>query len=241
MYGHISSSIASDDTCPGFLYSENILAPPLPHDYHPHYFLPPPPLMMSHHSLATAEAVSGFGYFDSTMTTGGGGCSSCDSPSSMGSGGESLVMQRSVSSHNGFFGNLPTTAHDFVHDHDGPVRRALSAGDLPRSSRRESSAVLSESNAIIEGMSKAYKYSPEEKKEKIEKYRSKRNLRNFNKRIKYECRKTLADSRPRIRGRFARNDEISQQEQVDVIEAVVGDIDTWASFLDSFSANHFLN
>ncbi|RID73930.1 hypothetical protein BRARA_B01053 [Brassica rapa] len=188
MYGHISSSIASDDTCPGFLYSENILAPPLPHDYHPHYFLPPPPLMMSHHSLATAEAVSGFGYFDSTMTTGGGGCSSCDSPSSMGSGGESLVMQRSVSSHNGFFGNLPTTAHDFVHDHDGPVRRALSAGDLP-----------------------------------------------------YECRKTLADSRPRIRGRFARNDEISQQEQVDVIEAVVGDIDTWASFLDSFSANHFLN
>ncbi|CAF1890691.1 unnamed protein product [Brassica rapa] len=241
MYGHISSSIASDDTCPGFLYSENILAPPLPHDHHPHYFLPPPPLMMSHHSLATAEAVSGFGYFDSTMTTGGGGCSSCDSPSSMGSGGESLVMQRSVSSHNGFFGNLPTTAHDFVHDHDGPVRRALSAGDLPMSSRRESSAVLSESNAIIEGMSKAYKYSPEEKKEKIEKYRSKRNLRNFNKRIKYECRKTLADSRPRIRGRFARNDEISQQEQVDVIEAVVGDIDTWASFLDSFSANHFLN
>ncbi|KAH0937346.1 hypothetical protein HID58_004807 [Brassica napus] len=241
MYGHISSSIASDDTCPGFLYSENILAPPLPHDHHPHYFLPPPPLMMSHHSLVTAEAVSGFGYFDSSMTTGGGGCSSCDSPSSMGSGGESLVMQRSMSSHNGFFGNLPTTAHDFVNDHDGPVRRALSAGDLPRSSRRESSAVLSESNAIIEGMSKAYKYSPEEKKEKIEKYRSKRNLRNFNKRIKYECRKTLADSRPRIRGRFARNDEISQQEQVDVIEAVVGDIDTWASFLDSFSANHFLN
>ncbi|WZZ31389.1 hypothetical protein YC2023_014790 [Brassica napus] len=241
MYGHISSSIASDDTCPGFLYSENILAPPLPHDHHPHYFLPPPPLMMSHHSLVTAEAVSGFGYFDSSMTTGGGGCSSCDSPSSMGSGGESLVMQRSVSSHNGFFGNLQTTAHDFVNDHDGPVRRALSAGDLPRSSRRESSAVLSESNAIIEGMSKAYKYSPEEKKEKIEKYRSKRNLRNFNKRIKYECRKTLADSRPRIRGRFARNDEISQQEQVDVIEAVVGDIDTWASFLDSFSANHFLN
>ena len=131
MYGHISSSIASDDTCPGFLYSENILAPPLPHDHHPHYFLPPPPLMMSHHSLVTAEAVSGFGYFDSSMTTGGGGCNSCDSPSSMGSGGESLVMQRSVSSHNGFFGNLPTTAHDFVNDHDGPVRRALSAGDPP--------------------------------------------------------------------------------------------------------------
>ncbi|CAH2069375.1 unnamed protein product [Thlaspi arvense] len=239
MCGHVSTSITSGDTCPCFLYSDDIVTPPLLHDHNHHQLLPPPPPMMSHQSLFAAEAVSGFGYFDSGMN--GGGSSSCDSPSSMGSGGESLIMQRSVSSHNGFYGNFAATAHDFVNDHDGPVRRALSAGDLPRSSRRESSAVWSESNAIIEGMSKAYKYSPEEKKEKIEKYRSKRNLRNFNKRIKYECRKTLADSRPRIRGRFARNDEMSQQEQVDVIEAVVGDVDTWASFLDSFSANHFLN
>ncbi|XP_010443789.1 PREDICTED: two-component response regulator-like PRR37 [Camelina sativa] len=245
MCGHISSSITSGHNCPCFLYSENIVTPPLLHDddhYHHHQFQPPTPLpllMMSHNSLFSAEAVSGFGYFDSCMN-GGGGSSSCDSPSSMGSGGESLAMQRSVSSHNGFSGNF-APAHDYVNDDDGPVRRALSAGDLPRISRRESSAVWSESNAIIEGMSKAYKYSPEEKKEKIEKYRSKRNLRNFNKRIKYECRKTLADSRPRIRGRFARNDEMSQQEQVDVMEAVVGDVDTWASFLDSFTANHFLN
>ncbi|KAJ0245915.1 CCT motif family protein [Hirschfeldia incana] len=182
MYGHISTQ-THFDTFPCLLYSEDVLAPPLLHD-HPHHFLPPPPLMMSHHSLFTAEAVPAFGYFDSGMSGSCGASSGCDSPSSMGSGGDSLMMQRSVSSHNGFFGNLPTTAHDFVNDHDGPVRRALSAGDLPRSSRRESSAALSESNAIIEGMSKAYKYTPEEKKEKIEKYRSKRNLRNFNKRIK---------------------------------------------------------
>ncbi|CAH8354166.1 unnamed protein product [Eruca vesicaria subsp. sativa] len=241
MCGHVSTTIASGDTCPCFVYSDYIVAPPLPHDIdHHHMSLPPPPLMMSHHTLFSAEAVSGFGYLDS-VTNGGGGSSSCDSPSSMTSGGDSLTMQRSVSSHNGFYGNLPITAHDFVNDHDGPVRRALSAGESPRSSRRESSTVWSESNAIIEGMSKPYKYTPEEKKEKIEKYRSKRNLRNFNKRIKYECRKTLADSRPRIRGRFARNDEISQQEQVDVVEAVVGDVDTWASFLESFSTNHFIN
>ncbi|KAG2299731.1 hypothetical protein Bca52824_036203 [Brassica carinata] len=238
MCGHVSPSIASGNTCPCFLYSEDIVAPPLPddNDHHHHLFLPPPSLMMSHHSLFAAEAVSGFGYFGSG-TNSGGGSSSCDSPSSMGSGGDNLIMQRSVSSHNDFYGNLPMTAHD----DDGPVRRALSTGDPPRSSRRESSTVWSESNAIIEGMSKPSKYSPEEKKERIQKYRSKRNLRNFNKRIKYECRKTLADSRPRIRGRFARNDEMSQQDQVDVVEAVVGDVDTWASFLESFSANHFLN
>lgn len=38
--------------------------------------------------------------------------------------------------------------------------------------------------SIIESMNKAYKYSPEEKKERIERYRNKRNLRNFNKKIK---------------------------------------------------------
>ncbi|CAN8253345.1 unnamed protein product [Cochlearia groenlandica] len=241
MCGHVSTSISSGDTCPCFLYSNDIGCCP-----HNHQFLPPPPPILSHHSLYAAEAVSGLGYFDSNCGLNGGGSSSCESPSSMGSGGESLmVMQRSVSSHNGFFNNTfaTKTAQEYVnYDYDGPVRRAHSAGDLPRSSRRESSAVWSENNAIIEGMTKAYKYCPEEKKEKIEKYRSKRNLRNFNKRIKYECRKTLADSRPRIRGRFARNDELLQEEQADVVtEAVVGDVDTWASFLDSFSANHFLN
>ena len=38
-------------------------------------------------------------------------------------------------------------------------------------------------------------------------YRQKRHERNFSKRIKYQCRKTLADSRPRVRGRFARNSD----------------------------------
>ena len=41
----------------------------------------------------------------------------------------------------------------------------------------------------------------------LSRYRQKRHERNFNKRIKYMCRKTLADSRPRVRGRFARNDD----------------------------------
>uniref|UniRef100_A0A0D9XYB3 CCT domain-containing protein n=1 Tax=Leersia perrieri TaxID=77586 RepID=A0A0D9XYB3_9ORYZ len=49
------------------------------------------------------------------------------------------------------------------------------------------------------------RYSAEERRERIEKYRSKRNQRNFEKKITYACRKTLADSRPRVKGRFARN------------------------------------
>ncbi|KAJ1273649.1 hypothetical protein BS78_05G001000 [Paspalum vaginatum] len=49
------------------------------------------------------------------------------------------------------------------------------------------------------------RYSAEERRERIDKYRSKRNQRNFQKKITYACRKTLADSRPRVKGRFARN------------------------------------
>ncbi|KAL8205661.1 hypothetical protein R6Q57_009212 [Mikania cordata] len=49
------------------------------------------------------------------------------------------------------------------------------------------------------------RYSAEERKDKIMRYLKKRNQRNFNKTIKYECRKTLADKRVRVRGRFAKN------------------------------------
>ncbi|XP_057503475.1 uncharacterized protein LOC130787026 isoform X1 [Actinidia eriantha] len=55
---------------------------------------------------------------------------------------------------------------------------------------------------------KAAKLSAEERKEKIHRYMKKRSERNFSKKIKYACRKTLADSRPRVRGRFAKNDEL---------------------------------
>ncbi|XP_074574861.1 uncharacterized protein LOC141831405 [Curcuma longa] len=57
---------------------------------------------------------------------------------------------------------------------------------------------------------KVGRLSVEERKEKIHRYMKKRNERNFSKKIKYACRKTLADSRPRVRGRFAKNDELGE-------------------------------
>ncbi|KAK4420595.1 hypothetical protein Salat_2010000 [Sesamum alatum] len=54
-------------------------------------------------------------------------------------------------------------------------------------------------------MNKVGRYSVEERKDRILRYLKKRNNRNFNKTIKYACRKTLADKRVRIRGRFAKN------------------------------------
>ncbi|KAK7405424.1 hypothetical protein VNO78_06704 [Psophocarpus tetragonolobus] len=65
--------------------------------------------------------------------------------------------------------------------------------------------------AIEEPNIKVERYSEEERKEKILRYLKKRNQRNFNKTIKYACRKTLADRRVRVRGRFARNNELSEE------------------------------
>ncbi|KAL0407087.1 UNVERIFIED_CONTAM: hypothetical protein Slati_4022600 [Sesamum latifolium] len=60
---------------------------------------------------------------------------------------------------------------------------------------------------VEESEVKVGRYSVEERKHRILRYLKKRNQRNFNKTIKYACRKTLADKRVRIRGRFAKNNE----------------------------------
>ncbi|KAE8731486.1 putative LOB domain-containing protein [Hibiscus syriacus] len=62
---------------------------------------------------------------------------------------------------------------------------------------------------------KAVRYSVEERKDRILRYLNKRNRRNFNKTIKYACRKTVADRRVRVRGRFARNNtELCEDEMI---------------------------
>ncbi|GMI81813.1 hypothetical protein HRI_001850600 [Hibiscus trionum] len=153
-------------------------------------------------------------------------------------------MQRSISLQNiGLHCHFASSLNDFTGSDSSGVRRAFSTGDLEQGQksggRGSASPLWNESNAsaIIEGMSRTYRYSPEEKKQRIERYRSKRNLRNFTKKIKYTCRKTLADSRPRIRGRFARNDET--EKNVAQVEWIGGDEedDNWIIFLDSLSAN----
>ncbi|KAF5727417.1 hypothetical protein HS088_TW22G01110 [Tripterygium wilfordii] len=182
----------------------------------------------------------------SSSSTPGSSASCYNSPSSLANYGTQSpgYMQRSISSHslqkNGFRCHF-----EFLETEAGPVRRVFSTGDLEHG-RRSESPLTSESNAIIESMSKAYPYSPEEKKERIERYRTKRTQRNFNKKIKYECRKTLADSRPRIRGRFARNEEIEKNPQLlqwshnsvsTGEEEEDEDYDNWVNFIDAFSAN----
>ncbi|OIW09164.1 hypothetical protein TanjilG_11302 [Lupinus angustifolius] len=95
-------------------------------------------------------------------------------------------------------------------------------------------------------MNRAYPYSPEEKKVRIQRYRTKRNQRNFKKKIKYACRKTLADNRPRIRGRFAKNEEIgknptAQWSHIGDGEEEDEENENWVSIFDSLVAANLVH
>ncbi|KAL3724668.1 hypothetical protein ACJRO7_029782 [Eucalyptus globulus] len=116
-----------------------------------------------------------------------------------------------------------------------------------------SSPLATEVSSFEDSSYKVGKLSIEERKEKIHRYMKKRNERNFSKKIKYACRKTLADSRPRVRGRFAKNDELGEasrpsssthddddeDEQVAVKEEMdSSDIFAHISGLNSFKCNY---
>ncbi|KAG2317920.1 hypothetical protein Bca52824_021042 [Brassica carinata] len=82
---------------------------------------------------------------------------------------------------------------------------------LFRPSTGEQSWGNSEAGIQTEPNTKVGRYSVEERKDRIMRYLKKKNQRNFNKTIKYVCRKTLADRRVRVRGRFARNNDTCEQ------------------------------
>lgn len=86
------------------------------------------------------------------------------------------------------------------------MRRVQSAGDLV-------------ANAGADGNIRIGKLTLEERRQKIQRYREKRYARKYEKKVQYNCRKTLADSRPRVRGRFAKNDDtrakLPEQEKIE--------------------------
>ncbi|KAK4749729.1 hypothetical protein SAY87_027178 [Trapa incisa] len=49
----------------------------------------------------------------------------------------------------------------------------------------------------------------EGRREKLLRYINKKTKRNFGRKIKYACRKALADSQPRVRGRFAKTEDFN--------------------------------
>ncbi|GJV40609.1 CCT domain-containing protein [Tanacetum coccineum] len=82
------------------------------------------------------------------------------------------------------------------------MRRAFSEGDIK---------TLDDANSLIHyplGQPPLIsERTNEDRMQKLSRYRNKKTKRNFGRKIKYACRKALADSQPRIRGRFAKTDE----------------------------------
>ncbi|XP_022737216.1 two-component response regulator-like PRR1 [Durio zibethinus] len=116
----------------------------------------------------------------------------------------------------------------------GQMRKVCSTGDLENmrnvhtNQRSIPTPSAIENSFMEETPFKVGRYNPEERQERISRYRAKRNQRNFSKTIKYACRKTLADNRPRIRGRFARNDENVEIPKVACSTRDEDEDDLWA-------------
>lgn len=97
----------------------------------------------------------------------------------------------------------PPTADQGTADHSDTLRDpAAVASDLD--STTKPIAILDKGGHIWKNIGI---YSPEARKARIAKFHSKRKTRVWRKRIKYDVRKKLADSRPRIKGRFVKRSD----------------------------------
>ncbi|KAE8705280.1 HSP20-like chaperones superfamily protein isoform 1 [Hibiscus syriacus] len=89
------------------------------------------------------------------------------------------------------------------------MRRAFSEGDIKTLDNGNVGVIHSPVERPIIFSS----CSTEDRREKLSRYRNKKNKRNFGRKIKYACRKALADSQPRIRGRFAKTEESNNSKR----------------------------
>jgi hypothetical protein len=84
---------------------------------------------------------------------------------------------------------------------------------LPSALSANSSNVTSPATFQMELLNKDGRigiYLPEARKARIARFHAKRKMRIWRKRIKYDCRKKLADSRPRIKGRFVKRSDMDE-------------------------------
>ncbi|KAK7320847.1 hypothetical protein VNO77_30698 [Canavalia gladiata] len=89
------------------------------------------------------------------------------------------------------------------------MRRAFSEGDI----KTLSNGNMNVGQSPLERTFLLSNCTSEERREKLSRYRNKKTKRNFGRKIKYACRKALADSQPRIRGRFAKTEELDVKRQ----------------------------
>ncbi|XP_058095931.1 uncharacterized protein LOC131241215 [Magnolia sinica] len=113
-------------------------------------------------------------------------------------------MQKSISS--GSLNSMRPSFLDFQTIDLGAafgMRRAFSEGDIQTLGNHNTSLIHSRFARVLA----ISNYPTEERKQKLSRYRKKKTKRNFGRKIKYACRKALADNQPRVRGRFAKTED----------------------------------
>ncbi|KAL6972083.1 hypothetical protein U1Q18_031766 [Sarracenia purpurea var. burkii] len=93
------------------------------------------------------------------------------------------------------------------------IRRAFSEGDIKTLGNGKVSLIHSSL-----GLPPFSSSCTEDRQQKLSRYRNKKTKRNFGRKIKYACRKALADSQPRIRGRFAKTEESDMSKKVVIVD-----------------------
>lgn len=89
------------------------------------------------------------------------------------------------------------------------MRRSFSEGDIKTTGNDAATVIklpLAQPQFVLNSITEA-------RKEMLSRYRAKRTKRNFGRKIKYACRKALADNQPRLRGRFAKTEEIDSSKK----------------------------
>ncbi|KAL8167560.1 hypothetical protein V2J09_009059 [Rumex salicifolius] len=84
------------------------------------------------------------------------------------------------------------------------MRRAFSDGDIKALGNGDTRSLVHPPIQQRPPVAVVGSSTSEDRLQKLSRYRNKKSKRNFGRKIKYACRKALADSQPRIRGRFAK-------------------------------------